>query len=105
MAYNGPRAGSRTQPDGATLRWATLHLVDDRGGVLPFFIDWGESTAHPADTAPGGLRIARLAAKALDEESLRSELAVLGVEMAVEPGMTGLWAVLSGPGGSLAIGP
>ena len=43
----------RTAPTGEVLSWRlTLNAI--AGGVIPFFIDWGD-TPHPADSAPPGL--------------------------------------------------
>lgn len=49
-----PTPGSRTRPDGQTLNWRTLRLVDDLKGNLPFFIEWDFSSPHPSTDAPGG---------------------------------------------------
>ena len=45
-----PRAMSRRAIDGTLLQWRLLFAQDrSLGGVLPFFIDWGNS-AHPTTT-------------------------------------------------------
>jgi hypothetical protein len=49
-----PAPGSRQRPDGQTLNWRALRLVDDRKGNLPFFIDWDSASPHPSSDAPGG---------------------------------------------------
>ncbi len=57
IASNGPFAGSRTRPDGQLLRWKTLAYQDDRGGLLPFFIEWDANSPHPSSDAPGALEL------------------------------------------------
>jgi hypothetical protein len=49
----GPVAGSRTRPDGEILRWKTVARVDDKHGILPFYIEWDEHSPHPSSDAPG----------------------------------------------------
>jgi len=53
----GPIPGSRTLPNGETLRWTLLLREDDHGGILPFFIEWDSHSKHPSDDAPGGCLI------------------------------------------------
>ena len=46
------RPGSRTQTDGTPISWeATFPAVEDFGGLLPFFINWGNSL-HPSESLP-----------------------------------------------------
>lgn len=53
----GLTPGSRVRPDGKLLRWKTLTYQDDRGGLLPFFIEWDEYSPHPSSDAPGELAL------------------------------------------------
>lgn len=47
-----PVAGSRDRPDGTRLSWTFTDPRAPRGdGVVPFFIDWGDSP-HPGDELP-----------------------------------------------------
>jgi Glyoxalase-like domain len=50
----GPTLGSRTRPNGETVRWTLLIRANDRGGILPFYIDWDPSSRHPSADAPEG---------------------------------------------------
>ncbi len=46
------RPGSRTQTDGTPISWkATFPAVENFGGLLPFFINWGNSL-HPSESLP-----------------------------------------------------
>ena len=43
---------ARQSPDGETLRWRLMGMVNHTlGGLAPFFIDWRD-TPHPANAAP-----------------------------------------------------
>src|SRR5512146_1137395 len=57
------QAGSRRQPNGVELSWRFTdpgHVV--AGGVVPFFIDWGQSP-HPARSAAKGATLVELRAE------------------------------------------
>lgn len=54
FALNGPQAGSRARPNGATLHWQTLFLKNDFSLLLPFFIEWGAASRHPSEDSPAG---------------------------------------------------
>ena len=84
IAFDGPSPGSRKRPDGRLLRWKTLNLRDDRGGLLPFFIEWSADSSHPSIDAPRGCHLARFELLTPDPEELRSAEATmgLGVEIA-----------------------
>src|SRR5262249_14805825 len=56
------RSGSRRTEDGTLLSWKlTDPLAPREGGVVPFFIDWG-NTRHPAESAPKGCALVDLRA-------------------------------------------
>ena len=85
----GPvRSMSRTRPGGERIHWTlTMPRVPlPRGGLVPFFIDWGE-TAHPSGGLPDrGIRLARLRARHPDPAAVRADLAALGTELEVVAG-------------------
>ena len=64
--------GSRQTPDGKTLAWElTDPYVEIAGGVVPFFIKWG-NTPHPAATAPGGATLLALRATHPEKDYVRA---------------------------------
>lgn len=98
----GPvRSMSRTRPGGERIAW-TLTMPRKplpRQGIIPFFIDWGD-TPHPcAELADRGVRLVRLSGRHPDRERVRRELDRLGVGLGVAVGRAGLVAVLETPAG------
>ncbi len=99
-------AHSRGSPDGGEVRWRmttrpTTAGDKDRLEVVPFLIDWGESV-HPASSAPGGVRLARLRVVTTDAAGVRRRLQAIGVgaEVEVQAGAEpALEAVVVGPSG------
>jgi hypothetical protein len=77
-------SGSRTRADGVTLRWrytSPRPLVSD--GLVPFFIDWGD-TPHPARSTPSGAALISLRAEHTDAPRIQNELSGLGLDLSVE---------------------
>ena len=70
VAFQGPTPGSRARPDGKMLHWQTLNLTNDRGGLLPFFIQWGAETVHPSVDAPQGCTLEIFAVVTPDNSAL-----------------------------------
>jgi hypothetical protein len=92
--------GSRRTPSGALLSW---HITSQRtviaDGVVPFFIDWGQ-TPHPAATAATGATLIALRAEHPDPERVRTILDQLGLDLPVTSGATpALIATIAGPRG------
>ena len=76
-------AGSRKRPDGVLLSWRFTNSTAFVGdGLVPFFIDWGESP-HPARTAPQGAELAALRAEHPDERHVEKMLESLGLALPV----------------------
>jgi hypothetical protein len=104
VAFDGPRNGSRTRPDGRVLSWKTLSLEDDQRHLLPFLIEWGPSSVHPSVDAPAGCRLESFVARTPDPEALKKAADQLGVQMALEKADAArLRAVISGPRGQLTL--
>lgn len=78
--------GERQRPDGTVLSWCFTNPHTGReGGLIPFFIDWGQ-TPHPARSAVGGVELLDLHAEHPEPERIRSVLQQLGLEMVVRRG-------------------
>lgn len=102
IAFDGPRDGSRTRPDGRLLKWKTLNLADDHHGVLPFFIEWDASSEHPSQDAPAGCRLERFEIADPDPEALMQTCQKLGLSVPiVRETKGGLRAHIVGPKGAL----
>jgi hypothetical protein len=86
FAIIGPEDGSRARPDGETLRWKSFRLQDDRGGLLPFFIEWDRESVHPSADAPAGCRLDGFLLQSPDPPELAEACRKLDVDVTVEPG-------------------
>ncbi|XVQ06326.1 VOC family protein [Spirillospora sp. CA-255316] len=83
---------SRRRPDGTLLSW---RLTPPLPGVRPFLIDWGDAP-HPADALPV-VPLRSFDITHPDPDTLRAELAVLGITPEVRKGeRAGLTARLDG---------
>jgi Glyoxalase-like domain len=104
FAGTGPTDGSRVRPDGKTLRWRLFNLKDDQGGLLPFFIEWGRGSVHPAADAASGCELTRLSAATPNPDELSAACEKLGVWLIVERGeRVRLRAHVAGPKGEFEL--
>ncbi|MGB9465356.1 MAG: VOC family protein [Candidatus Acidiferrum sp.] len=102
LAFDGPHAGSRKRPDGRLLQWKTLNLKDDRGGLLPFFIEWSADTVHPSADAPSGCKFVRFALSTPVDAELNRICTQLDLDVPVEQGeKPHLYARIVGPDGGV----
>ena len=105
IAFEGPRPGSRRRPDGRGLNWKTLTLKDDRGGLLPFFIEWSADSIHPSADAPHGCTLRHFTAATPESEELADVAVRLQLDLEVstfsEPA---LHATIAGPNGEFTFG-
>ena len=97
-------AGSRRRADGVVLSW---RYTDPRtvvaGGIVPFFIDWGQ-TPHPASTAAPGASLIGLRAEHPDPDQVQNALSRLGLDLRVQPGPSvALIATISSPRGRVEL--
>ncbi len=79
----GVHEGGRRTPSGASLRWRVTAVEGRPGnGVIPFFIDWGDSR-HPADDVPHAATLLTFHAEHPEAESLCATLAALDLPLSV----------------------
>jgi hypothetical protein len=96
--------GRRELPDGSHLTWK---FSDPRtvsaNGVIPFFIDWGESR-HPADGDAAECDLVALRAEHPNSEAVRKQLGVLEVELEIcTAPKPALIAIVNSPRGELEL--
>lgn len=96
--------GSRRRTDGVMLSW---RYTDPRtvvfDGVVPFFIDWGQ-TPHPASTAAPGASLIGLRAEHPDLERVQKALSQLELDLRVQRGpRSALIATVSSPRGRVEL--
>ena len=104
IAFTGPDDGSRKRPDGHVLNWKTINLADDRGGLLPFFIEWSADSVHPSKDAPKRCQLDYFNVMGLDPAELSQVFKRIGVEVAVERSdKDRLRAHITGPKGELGL--
>jgi Glyoxalase-like domain len=97
-------SGRRQRTDGVVLSWR--HTDPSRvvaGGIVPFFIDWGNSP-HPASTATQGASLIGLHGEHPDSEQVQRTLGRLGLDLRVQSGSrAALIATVSCPRGRVEL--
>lgn len=79
-------SGSRARPDGQLLSWQlTGPRANPADGIIPFFIDWGDSP-HPALGLPQGGKLVALQARHPAPGKVSAWMQMLGLDMKVEYG-------------------
>jgi hypothetical protein len=86
LDIDGPNDGARVKPDGSTLKWKTLNIITDFGGVIPFFIEWGAGGVHPSVDSPPGCSLLEFEIEHPSADQVRQILRLLGIEAAVKQG-------------------
>jgi hypothetical protein len=96
--------GSRRRTDGVMLSWRYTDprtVVSD--GVVPFFIDWGQ-TPHPSSAAAPGASLVGLRAEHPDPERVQKALSRLGLDLPVQRGpRPALIATVNSPRGRVEL--
>ena len=98
------QTGSRTLPDGQTLRWQlTDPAVMVMDGVFPMLIDWG-SSPHPAASAPRGCQLAELRLGHPDPAAVSQLMRAVGIPVDVaRSDAPSINAVLDTPNGLVSL--
>ena len=97
--------GSRVTPQGDQLEWRNV-VLGNHGYAesMPFFIEWGHGTTHPAETSPEGCSLEALELRHPEPGALAGLLGHLGVHVPVRaasrPGMV---ATLGTPNGTVVL--
>ena len=96
--------GMRRHSSGREFRWQlTDPFIRILHGIVPFFIDWGDSP-HPSSLIPPAGTLQKLVLKHPDPSVVSSVLADLGVELEVLPGSSpGLMATIDTPQGMVVL--
>ncbi len=77
------RQGMRARADGSVLRWSMTDPWADRaGGVVPFFIDWGQSP-HPAESLDAPCRFVDLRVEHPEPARVEEWMRALGLDTPV----------------------
>ena len=80
VEVDGPRDGSRARPNGKVLRWKTMSIKTDIGGLIPFFIEWGAGVVHPAEDSPKGCQLSALTMEHPESAKVRDMLSKIGID-------------------------
>jgi catechol 2,3-dioxygenase-like lactoylglutathione lyase family enzyme len=83
VVFKGPTPGSRKRPDGRVLNWKTLNLADERGRLLPFFIEWSADSIHPSADSPKGCLLIRFEAVTPELDALKKQADLLGLHLPI----------------------
>ena len=96
--------GSRRQPDGEELTWTfTDPLAARNGGLVPFFIDWGDSP-HPSESLPQACALLDISLRHPHPENVRERLGSLGFDLPVAAAETpGIGARIRTPKGTVPL--
>lgn len=100
---SGIADGQRNTSDGKTLKWRTLMVFTDIDEVMPFFIQWGIETPHPATTSPKGCTLKSLKLTYPDVNRVKKTFETFGIGNDVEAGAAGLRLKIGTPKGDLVL--
>lgn len=104
VEFTGPSDGSRKRPDGHILNWKTINLVDDRHGLLPFFIEWSADSVHPSKDADAKCTLDFFEILSTDPQEFAATLKHIGIDFPVQRSdKNRIQGMISGPKGDLKL--
>jgi hypothetical protein len=84
LTHNDPRAMGRVRPDGGAVNWELMNIAGSSfDDVLPFYIDWLDSSPHPSKSSPPGVEIEKLIVAHPQADSVRDIYRSLGIHSQV----------------------
>lgn len=105
--------GARLRPDGVHLRWRSLRWPEARqgawpppgDGLVPFLIEWGTHTPHPATSSAQGVQLLELTLAHPRPAEIQMMLEALHIDIAVTTGPApAISARLQAPTGIVTLG-
>ncbi|HKA19081.1 MAG TPA: VOC family protein [Blastocatellia bacterium] len=98
------QSGSRRRPDGVLLAWRlTVSRTLTADGIVPFFIDWG-NTQHPAKGLSKGCKLVSLRAEHPNAKAIEAGLSALGLNIRIDAGSApALIATIQTPHGQVEL--
>ena len=101
------RDGARRTPDGRELAWKTLRIGNAFGSagveLLPFFIEWGRDSVHPATSSPKGCTLQSLRFAHPDPVAFSEASNSLGIVSEIAEGEARIVASVLTPNGTIEI--
>ena len=101
--HSGISDGQRNTSDGRTLKWRTLMVLTEIDEVMPFFIQWGSGTPHPATTSPKGCTLKSLKLTHPKVDLVKKTFATFGLNNTVEAGTAGMSIKITTPKGEVVL--
>ncbi|MFM9910458.1 MAG: VOC family protein, partial [Chitinophagaceae bacterium] len=84
---SGIHPGSRQRQDGTVLKWRSLSVeAAIANDVVPFFIEWDQSSKHPSVDAPKGCTIESFEINYSEPDQLKKFFRQLNIQVSVKGG-------------------
>jgi hypothetical protein len=100
---SGINPGRRNTPEGKTLTWQTLMVQTQVDEVMPFFIQWGIDTPHPATTSPRGCSLKSVTLSHPDAALVKKTFKTFGITNDVLSGPVRMTMKIGTPKGDIVL--